>query len=139
MDVDDPSTTDLRNEIIQSKPLLKLIYEEWYRLICDHLPAISGRVLELGSGGGFLRERIPGLITSEIFRCRNAQLVLDGQLLPFRSQTLRSIVMTNVLHHIPQPSKFLEEASRCLVDGGSILMIEPWVSSWSRMIYSHLH
>lgn len=139
MDVDDPLTTDLRNEIIQSKPLLKLIYEEWYRLICDHLPAINGRVLELGSGGGFLRERIPGLITSEIFRCRNAQLVLDGQLLPFRSQTLRSIVMTNVLHHIPQPSKFLEEASRCLVDGGSMLMIEPWVSSWSRMIYSHLH
>jgi len=139
MDVDDPSTTDLRNEIIQSKPLLKAIYEEWYRLICDHLPAINGHVLELGSGGGFLREKIPGLITSEIFRCRNTQLVLDGQLLPFRSQTLRSIVMTNVLHHIPQPSKFLAEASRCLVDGGSILMIEPWVSSWSRMIYSYLH
>ena len=139
MDVDDPATTDLRNQIIQRKPLLKAIYEEWYRLIRDHLPGFEGAVLELGSGGGFLRERIPGLITSEVFPCRNAQLVLDGQLLPFRSHSLKAIVMTNVLHHIPRPAEFLTEASRCLAAGGSILMIEPWVSAWSRIIYSRLH
>ena len=139
MDIDDPSTTDLRNEIIQSKPVLKTIYEEWYNLICGHLPAVQGPILELGSGGGFLQQRIPDLITSEVFTCRNARLVLDGQLLPFRSQTLRAVVMTNVLHHIPKPAAFLAEASRCLRPGGSVLMIEPWVSGWSRTIYSRLH
>jgi hypothetical protein len=84
MDIDDPSTTELRNEIIQTKPLLKSIYEEWYDLICKHLPDVDGPVLELGSGAGFLRSRIPTLITSEIFPCRNARLLLDGQSLPFR-------------------------------------------------------
>jgi SAM-dependent methyltransferase len=139
MDIDDPSTTDLRNEIVQSKPLLRTIYEEWYSLICDHLPAVNGPVLELGSGAGFLRMRIPDLIASEVFACRNLRVVLDGQSLPFRSQCLRAVVMTNVLHHIPKPAAFLGEACRCLLPGGSILMIEPWVSWWSRIVYTHLH
>jgi SAM-dependent methyltransferase len=139
MDIDDPSTTDLRNEIIQTKPVLKAIYEEWYAMIRDHLPPVSGPVLELGSGAGFLRNRIPNLITSEVFACRNAQLLLDGQMLPFRSPTLRAVVMTNVLHHIPKPAAFLAEASRCLLPGGAVLMIEPWVSPWSKIIYTRLH
>jgi SAM-dependent methyltransferase len=139
MDIDDPSTTDLRNEIIQTKPVLRAIYEEWYSLICTHLPEVKGPVLELGSGAGFLRKRIPGLITSEVFPCRNAQLLLDGQSLPFGSQSLRAVVMTNVLHHIPKPTEFLSEAYRCLLPGGSILMIEPWVSRWSSIIYTRLH
>jgi len=139
LDIDDPRTTDLRNEIIQSKPMLRTIYEEWYSLICNHLPAVAGPVLELGSGAGFLRKRIPGLITSEVFPCQNVQLVSDGQALPFDSESLRAVVMTNVLHHVPKPAAFLSEASRCLLPGGSILMIEPWVSRWSRIVYTHLH
>jgi SAM-dependent methyltransferase len=47
--------------------------------------------------------------------------------------------MTNVLHHVPKPAAFLSEAYRCLVPGGSILMIERWVSWWSRIVYTHLH
>jgi SAM-dependent methyltransferase len=139
MDIDDPGTTDLRNEVIQSKPVLRSIYEEWYSLISDHLPQVQGPVLELGSGAGFLHKRIPGLITSEVFPCRTAQLLLDGQSLPFESQSLRAVVMTNVLHHVPKPADFLREACRCLVPGGSILMIEPWVSRWSRIVYTRLH
>ena len=139
MDIDDPSTTELRNAIIESKPLLKSIYEDWYALICNHLPDVNGPVLELGSGAGFLRSRIPSLITSEVFPCRNARLLLDGQSLPFRSQSLRAVVMTNVLHHIPRPEAFLSEAGRCLLPGGAVLMIEPWVSDWSRIVYRYLH
>jgi len=139
MDIDDPSTTELRGEIIQQKPILKAIYEEWYRLICEHMPKVPGRVLELGSGAGFLRSRIPGLITSEVFACRNVRLLMDAQALPFHPQSLRAVAMTNVLHHIPRPAAFLREAEKCLVPGGAILMIEPWVSWWSKKVYTRLH
>jgi SAM-dependent methyltransferase len=47
--------------------------------------------------------------------------------------------MTDVLHHIPDAAAFFREASRCLRPGGAIVMIEPWVSPWSRLIYTHLH
>jgi len=50
---DDPKTTDLRKQIIQSKPFLKAIYEEWYERLAAEVPRGTGGVLELGSGAGF--------------------------------------------------------------------------------------
>jgi hypothetical protein len=43
--------------------------------------------------------------------------------------------MTNVLHHLPQPRLFFDEATRCVRPGGVIAMIEPWVTLWSRFVY----
>ncbi|MDP8983088.1 MAG: class I SAM-dependent methyltransferase [Acidobacteriota bacterium] len=139
LDIDDPSTTALRRTIIESKPFLKRIYEEWSETISNQLPDIPGPVLELGSGAGFLNSYIPRLITSEVFSCPGIQVVLDGQSLPIAGESLRSIVMIDVLHHIPDARRFFQEADRCLMAGGRILLIEPWVSKWSRFIYTHLH
>jgi len=139
LDIDDPSTTARRRTIIESKPFLKRIYQEWYETILNQLPDLSGPVLELGSGAGFLSDYIPRLITSEIFNCPGIQVVLDAQALPIAAASLRAIVMTDVLHHIPDPTRFFSEAARCLQVGGRVLLIEPWVSRWSRMVYTHLH
>jgi SAM-dependent methyltransferase len=57
----------------------------------------------------------------------------------FGEGALRAIVMTDVLHHIPQPRMFFAEAVRCLQPGGKIIMIEPWMTHWSRWVYTHLH
>jgi len=48
-------------------------------------------------------------------------------------------VMTDVMHHIPEPQAFLAEARRILKPGGRIVMIEPWVSAWSRFVYTRFH
>src|SRR4030095_834577 len=82
---------------------------------------------------------IPHLITSELFYCPGIQAVLDGSRLPFAARSLRGIVMTNVLHHLPRPRLFFAEAARCVRPGGVVAMIEPWVSSWSRFVYGRLH
>ena len=47
--------------------------------------------------------------------------------------------MVDVLHHLPDVRKFFREAERCLRPGGAILMVEPWVSRWSKLIYAKLH
>lgn len=137
--LDDPSTTELRKQIIASKPMLKAIYDEWYRALARGLPAVEGKVLELGSGAGFCEQVIPGVITSEVFHCAGVKVIADAQRLPFRSGSLRAIVMTNVLHHMPHVERFFAEACRCLRTGGKILMIEPWVTWWSTLVYKHLH
>jgi len=81
---------------------LKKIYEKWYDSVSKSLPLnITGPVLEIGSGGGFLKEFIPGLISSEIFRIPGIEITLDGEKLPFKNASLRGIVMIDVFHHIP--------------------------------------
>jgi SAM-dependent methyltransferase len=139
LDLDDPATTHLRRQIIASKPFLRAIYDEWYSQLAAALPPGEGSVLELGSGAGYCVQFIPDLITSEIFPCPGVRMVANAAQLPFAANTLRAIVMTNVLHHLPDVRAFFREAARCLRPGGRILMIEPWITSWSRFVYTHFH
>jgi SAM-dependent methyltransferase len=139
LDLDDPATTLLRRRIIASKPFLKAIYDEWYSLLAAALPNRDGLVLELGSGAGYCAQFIPGLIASDVFPLPGVQVVIQAAHLPFPANSLRAVVMTNVLHHVPDARAFFGEAVRCLRTGGKILMIEPWVTSWSRFVYSHFH
>lgn len=139
LQLDDPATTELRKQIISSKPFLRAIYDEWYAMLAEKLPPVEGPVLELGSGAGYCERFIPGLITSEVFLCRGIKLVADAQRMPFPDASLRAIVFTDVLHHMPDVRLFFQESARCLRPGGKILMIEPWVSAWSRFVYTRFH
>ena len=139
LDLDDPRLTELRTRVIREKVFLNRIYREWYHLISKNLPPVPGPILELGSGAGFLGEYIPGVITSEVFHCSSVRMVMDGRYLPFEQKSLRAIVMTDVFHHIPEARSFFTEAERCLQTGGAVIMIEPWATTWSRMIYNNIH
>ena len=139
LDVDDPRLTQLRRRIISEKSFLHQIYQEWYRAIAASLPAGDDPVLEIGSGAGFLHEYIPGLVRSEVFDCPGMDVILNALSLPLSAACLRAIVMTDVLHHLPESRQFFSGAARCVRSGGVIVMIEPWVSSWSRWVYVHLH
>jgi SAM-dependent methyltransferase len=137
--LDDPRTTELRRKIIREKPFLRGIYEEWYEAVAADIPAGDGDVLELGSGAGFLNELVPRLVTSEVFYVPGVRVVLDAAALPFGDRRLKAVVMTDVLHHLPRVADFIAEAARCVRSGGVVSMVEPWVSGWSRFVYSKLH
>jgi SAM-dependent methyltransferase len=139
LDLDDPRTTALRRRIIAEKPFLRRIYAEWYESIAAALPPSPGAVLELGAGAGFLIEYVPDLIASDIMSCPDVDAVIDGHALPLADGALRAIVMTNVFHHLARPRLFLTEAARCVRPGGAMVLIEPWVTPWSRLIYTRLH
>ncbi len=142
LDPDDPKTTELRKEIIKSKGFLYKLYVEWYKKLASALPSAEvcpGKVLELGSGGGFFKEILPDCITSEVFATPGVDRVLDARAMPFEAEELRGIVMVDVLHHIPEVERFFAEAERVLRPGGVIAMLEPWNTAWSRFIYSNLH
>jgi len=136
--IDDPQTTFLRSEIIRKKPFLEKIYTEWYGRISAHF-APESTVLELGAGAGFLRECMPGVICSEVFLTPGIDLVSDARAIALGDKSLDGIVMTDVLHHIPDCRAFFYEAARVVRPGGKIIMIEPWVTPWSGWVYTHLH
>ena len=139
LDLDAPQTTTAARALIQSKPFLRRVYGDWYARVSAALPLAGGPVLELGSGGGFLPTVVDGVIASDIQALPHVDVVLDAGRLPFRNSSLRGIAMTNVLHHVPNTGAFFAEAVRCLEPGGAIVMIEPWVTPWSRWIYGSFH
>ncbi len=139
LSIDDPETTDLRAEIIREKAFLRRIYQTWYRLLIENIPAGEGQVAEIGSGAGFLKELYSTAITSEVFYSVNIDIVYNAISMPFKAESLRSLLLVDVLHHIPDPGAFFSEAMRCVKSGGRCLMVEPWNTGWSRLIYSHLH
>ncbi len=139
LDPDDPGTTLTRRRIIMGKRFLRKLYDEWYQDLIADLPLIDGPVLEIGSGAGFLKESLPGLITSDVFFLPHLSVVLDASAIPFQRDSLRAVVMIDVLHHLPKPRRLFIESARCVKPGGAIVMIEPWVTAWSKFVYSHFH
>ena len=140
LELDAPETTIQRLRIIQDKAFLRKFYHQCYLDLAEFLPVdVDGPVLELGSGGGFLKDYIPGLITSEIMPIPGIDLQLDGLRLPFKRASLRSIVMFDVFHHLPDVTLFLASAADSIKPGGAIIMLEPWNTAWSRLIFRFLH
>jgi len=139
-DLDSPESTLFFREIILNKQFLYRIYNEWYDWLINRAKTCGeGKYLEIGSGGGFLKELFPAIITSDILDLPFVDVVCNAERLPFANESLACIMMLNVFHHLPRPYLFLEEAQRCLVSGGKILMIEPANSWWGRLIYKRFH
>lgn len=139
-DLDDPRATQAHRDIILNKPFLKRLYTDWYNIfIAKSRELKNGKYLEIGSGGGFLKDVFPDVITSDILELPTVERVFSAEQLPFGNSELASILMLNVFHHIPKPHQFLREAERTLVKGGKIIMIEPANSALGRFIYKRFH
>ena len=129
-----------RVQVLQKKRFLNQLYREWYEELAEQMPdEVDGPVVELGSGAGFIREAIPGIITSDVQTLPIVDVVLDGHVLPFQDQSLRAVLMVDVLHHMQDVERFFSEAQRCLKTNGVVAMIEPWVTPWSTFIYRFVH
>jgi SAM-dependent methyltransferase len=138
--LDDPATTLLHAEIIQKKVFLKKIYIDFYKQFKKSISNSEEKVLvELGSGGGFIREVISNVITSDVLELPNVDKVFSVLDMPFEQASVDAFFMFDVLHHIADTKAFFEEALRCLKVGGKVVMIEPANTLWSRFIYKNFH
>ena len=145
VDLDHPDCTELRKRLIRENGFLRQIYETWYGCHAQAIPEqpVSGKILEIGSGAGFFRDFMDcsDVVTSDIIPLQDVDLLLDAQELTneFSGDSLRGVAMINVLHHLPDVRRFFSAASKTLAPGGVVSMIEPWVSGWSRWVYTKLH
>lgn len=125
---------------IRDKPFLSRLYTDFYEEMSQAMPAgVQGPVVELGAGAGFFKNHLPDLITGDVLPSRFIDVCFDARHLPYKPNSLKGIVMLNVFHHIPSAALFLSDAQRCLKRGGVVVMIEPWMTVWSRLIYKLLH
>lgn len=141
-----PGSKDYYNyqkSIIFEKTLVKLTYDLWYSLILkDYQIAkkhnINSKSLELGSGGSYLKNVIPDLITSDVVP-EIADIVIDARKLPFPDNSLNTICMTHSFHHIPDIEMFLSEANRTLIKNGRISIIDVCNTPFSKFFFTNFH
>lgn len=139
--LDDPNNIGVLRRIIQRKPFLKATYRSFYRELLQKSQSEvkGGLMLELGSGASFLKQMAPDIVTSDILPYEGVDRVFSAMDMPFEDESLRAIVMVDVLHHLQDTRAFFQESLRCLHPGGKLVMIEPANTPWSRFIYKNFH
>jgi len=141
--LDSVESTNLDAARIKAKPVLRRIYLRKYGAMAaameEYAQVGDGPMLELGSGGGFFRDVLPGLTTSDIKPLDYVDQVEDAESLSFEDGTLRAIFAMHVFHHIPQVRRFLSEVVRCLKPGGTLVMIEPNDGFVAKFFFTRAH
>jgi len=125
--------------IWQRKSTLRRVYREEFfaRLISSCRQ--DGVSVEVGAGPGFLKEMLPRLISTDVVCSPWLDAVVDAQYLPFRSSCISNLVGLDILHHLAKPMELLQEAERVLVPGGRVILVEPWITPFSYLVYHYLH
>jgi SAM-dependent methyltransferase len=121
------------------RPLLQRVYNDWFDLIIARLAPLEGLTIELGSGFAPLKERLPDLVTSDVEPTPWADVVVDAHAIPYPDSSLANIVAVDVLHHLADPARFLDEARRTLRPGGRVVAVEPYASPLWTVAYRLFH
>ncbi|HEX3007759.1 MAG TPA: class I SAM-dependent methyltransferase [Bacteroidales bacterium] len=138
--LDSPERTLEHKEIIKSKKILRDLYNDWYSLFTEVINSLpEGKLVELGSGGGFFKEIEPKVLCSDIINLPSNDLTFSALQMPFEDASVSGIFMIDTMHHIPDSEVFLNEVNRVLKKGGKMIMIEPANSLWGRFIYKNFH
>jgi len=124
-------------EAWKRKASLRAVYGDFHERLLGACP--DGRLLEIGSGSGHLKDIAPDIVSIDILPSPWVNAVADAHTLPFADSTFSGIAMIDVLHHLERPGEFLREAARVLRPGGRLAMIEPGITPLSWPFYYFVH
>jgi SAM-dependent methyltransferase len=127
-------------EAWRRKPLLRRLYDGFYdRLLALVDPAVPGALVEIGSGIGNLKARVPRAVATDLFPHPWLDVVCDGYRLPFGAGRVSHLILFDVFHHLQTPAAFFREARRVLAPHGRVIMLDPYISLASFPVYAWLH
>lgn len=123
----------------EQKPVLRRVYNEKFfaRLLSFRKP--GGISIEVGGGPGFFKQCAPDIFSTDLIWCPWLDAVADAQQLPFRNASVTNIFGLDMLHHLASPMTLLEEANRILAPGGRLILVEPWITPFSYLVFRFLH
>lgn len=142
LDLDSQTSLRAHRQIIEQNQLLKTYYLSVYRSFerseetVKNLPYPS---LEIGSGGGFLKEILADIITSDVVPAEGIDRVENAEHLSFPDASLKAVYANGVLHHVPDAEAALRDLERVLVPGGLLVCNEPSSTLLAHFMHRHFH
>jgi SAM-dependent methyltransferase len=141
LSLDRPERSSEIQDVIRDKAGLRELYVEFYARFkkslegCPH----GGKIVEIGSGAGFLKAQLPEAITSDILPYQCVDIVVDATRMPFEENGLSAILLLNVFHHIADVERLFEEALRCLMPKGKLIIIDQYPGWIGKPILKYVH
>jgi ubiquinone/menaquinone biosynthesis C-methylase UbiE len=130
----------LNKEIYQNKKLIKLIYQNYYKVVKRYIYKKNKyKILELGSGQGNIKKIIRECVTSDQFKISNIDRIESAYKINFKNSSISNIILIDVFHHLRFPALALKEINRVLIRNGRVIMIEPAMGLIPRLIYKIFH
>jgi len=124
----------------QRKPRLRAVYREFHELIASRLDrSITGKIVELGSGMGAIKEVIPDCITTDLFPNPWLERRENAYRLSFVDASVSNLILFDVWHHLRYPGTALAEFRRVLAPAGHVIIFDPAMSWTARFAYGVFH
>ncbi len=111
-----------------------------WRDLANELSQVHGTLVDAGCGAQPYRRLLPrdvtyvGIDTSEaleVFGYHTPDTrYYDGLHWPVDDRSTDVVLATETLEHVKEPSRFLDEAFRCLRDGGRLILTVPFAARW---------
>lgn len=98
------------------------------RALAQRAAYVHGRVLDVGCGAQPYRDLFPRVeryVGLDHPGPRGLDVYGDGLALPFRAGSFDAVLCNQVLEHVPEGAKLMEEIARVLRPGGTLLLTVP--------------
>ncbi len=142
LDIDSVSAIGVHSRIIRENALLSGYYHfiyHYFKEVEGSLQGLKYPSLEIGSGGGFLKEYIPDVITSDVVVSQGIDRAEDMMSLAFADDSLKAVYAIDVLHHVKDLEASLSEVQRVLVKGGYFVCNEPSSTLFGYFMNKYFH
>ncbi len=142
IDPDSEEMLSIHSKILLEKPMMKEVFSEFYetciKLDTKYFSNSTAKRVEIGAGVSFFKKKYPEIISTDIKKAENLDMVVDAQNMPFENSSIRAIYGINCFHHFPNPNLFFNELERVLQEGCGCILIDPYYGMVAKPFYEKI-
>ena len=139
---DSEEMLQIHSKVLYEKPMMKEVFSEFYdtciQLDNKYFSQTKAKRVEIGAGVSFFKKKYPEIVSTDIKKAENLDMVVDAQNMPFENNSVRGIYGINCFHHFPNPNLFFNELDRVLEKGCGCVLIDPYYGTIAKRFYKKI-